>query len=96
MVGNGCKWPGPEEGAKVTQLLEPRKPQIPVKCFHIKRKARKVFFKRLSGHHRGMKFFAGWDQERFDSALDKEMRPLPNRKSPMVTYRISMIKKMCG
>lgn|GEM_PF-3591093 len=43
-----------------------------------------------------MKFFAGWDQERFDSALDKEMRPLPNRKSPMVTYRISMIKKMCG
>jgi hypothetical protein len=39
-----------------------------------------------------MKFVAGWDQERFDSALDKEMRPLPSRKSPIVTYRINMYK----
>lgn len=57
-----------------------------------KKSPESVLQKRLSGRDRRMKFVAGWDQERFDSALDKEMRPLPSRKSPIVTYRISMNK----
>ncbi len=35
-------------------------------------------------------FVVGGIQERFDSALDKVMRPLPIRKSPIVTQRINI------
>lgn len=54
----------------------------------------------MPGIHRGkndhpgisteIDFVVGGIYERFDSALDKVMRPLPTRNNPIVTQRISI------